>query len=170
LKKISSNLAGSELQAYKDEFERKYFEEFDNFLAKYSKSPTWLSNDQIAKEVINSIYYYNKKTYKLFAYCIMPNHVHIILQPLNKRGEEFHSLSKIMYSLKRYTATSCNKSLKRKGQFWHHENYNHFIREEKDLAYQLNYIKQNPIEAGLVDKAHRWKYTWTDETYDSDFD
>ena len=165
--RISSILTGSELQVYIDEFERKYFEEFDNFLDKYSQSPTWLSIDPVAKEVAGSIHYNNRKMYEPHAYCIMLNHAHILLQPIKDQNGVSHSLSRIMYSLKRYTATSCNKLLKRKGQFWHHENYDHFIRDEKDLAYQLYYLFQNPVKARLIDKAQNWKYTWTKDEYDT---
>ena len=168
--RVSSSLTGPKLQVYIDEFERKYFEEFDNFLDKYSKSPTWLSIDTVANEVVNSIHYLEKQLYDLHAYSIMPNHVHMIFQPIKDKNEEFHSLSRIMYSMKRYTATSCNKLLKRKGQFWHHENYDHFIRDDKDLAYQLNYLFHNPVKARLIDEAQNWKYTWTKETYDLDFE
>ena len=69
-----------------------------------------------------------------------------------------------MYSLKRYTANSCNKLLNRKGQFWHHENYDHYIRDEKDYNYQLNYLINNPVKAKLTDKIENWKYTWVCST------
>lgn len=166
--RISKNLSGSELQAYTNEFDKKYFEEFDNFLDKYSKSPMWLSIDEIAQEVANSIHFQEHKLYILHAYCIMPNHVHMIIQPQKSQGEDFYSIAKILYSLKRYTANSCNKILKRNGQFWQHENYDHFVRDEKDLAYQIYYLLYNPVKAKLIDKTQNWKYTWTKDEYNVD--
>jgi len=166
--RISARLLGKELEAYINEFERKYFEEFDNFLDKFSKSPMLLSLDEIAQEVANSIRFQNNKLYILHAYCIMPNHVHMIIQPLKNQSEGFYSIAKILYSLKRYTATSCNKILKGSGQFWQHENYDHFIRDEKDLTYQLYYLLNNPVKAKLIDEARNWNYTWTKDEYNID--
>ena len=168
--RVSSSLTGSELHVYISDFERKYFEEFDDFLDKYSKSPTWLSIEIVSKEVAASIHFLENRLYDLHAYCIMPNHVHMIFRPLKYQNEEFHSLSRIMYSLKRYTASSCNKLLRRKGHFWHHENYDHFIRDDKDLAFQINYLFHNPVKARLVDEAQKWKYTWTKDSYDLNFE
>ncbi|HHI87753.1 MAG TPA: hypothetical protein ENK03_02305 [Candidatus Cloacimonetes bacterium] len=168
--RIAETLTGKELKVFTNEFERKYFEDFDDFLDKYSKSPMWLSNDEVASEVAHSIQFQNNKIYDLYAYCIMPNHVHLIIQPLKRKVGEYYSLSKIMYSLKRFTANSCNKILKRTGQFWHHENYDHYIRDEKDYTYQMNYIIQNPVKAGLVNNSTNWKYIWIRDRYTNEFD
>jgi REP element-mobilizing transposase RayT len=145
---------------YKREFEKKYFEKFDDFLSKYKLSPDWLSNDSIANIVQQSIHFYNKKMYHLFAYCIMPNHVHLILQPLENENGSFFSISKIMYSIKRFSATNSNKVLNRQGAFWHHENYDHVIRDTTDFHYQINYLLSNPDKANLVDAIEKWKYSW----------
>ena len=83
--RISSKLKGKELNIYKNEFERTYFEKFDNFLDNYSKSPLWLSMYSIADEVKGSLNFIDKKMYDLIAYCIMPNHVHMITNPYRKK-------------------------------------------------------------------------------------
>jgi putative transposase len=90
-------------------------------------------------------------------YCIMPNHVHVLLQPLTSEtqrptdethedGEREDSksvLGVIMHSLKSYTAHEANKILRREGQFWQHESYDHWIRDDDELERVVNYIMAN---------------------------
>ena len=109
--KNSKKMIGKELQFYKNEFEKKYFETFDDFLNKFSKSPMWLSKDSIAEKVGESLLFLAEKMYDLYAFCIMPNHVHMIIKPLQKDNKDFYSLANILYSLKRFTANNCNKFL-----------------------------------------------------------
>lgn len=94
----------------------------------------------------------------------MPNHIHLVFAPsLNekdlevyqtKRGLRFNSkvftTSKIMESLKGFTARKCNKVLDRSGTFWQRESYDHVIRDRAEFHRVVNYVLQNPVKAGLV--------------------
>jgi putative DNA methylase len=55
-----------------------------------------------------------------------------------------------MHSLKSYTAHEANKLLGRTGQFWQHESYDHWLRDEEELERVVAYINANPVRAGLV--------------------
>jgi len=154
---------GKKLQDYKNEFGQKYFETFDAFLDKYLKSPMWLATDSIAEKVKESLHFLDKRMYELFAFCIMPNHVHMIIKPLKENNNKYYSIANIMYTLKRFTANECNKVLERKGQVWHNESYDHFIRNEKDFEYQLYYLINNPVKAKLIDKPDNWKFSWIND-------
>lgn len=155
-----NKLKGKELADYKEEFSKKYFEYFDDFLGRYNSFPLYLQNDSIAKIVADSILFWNEKRYKLYAYSIMPNHVHLIIRPLLADEKSFFSLSKILHSLKRYTGYESNKILGREGQFWQHESYDHQIRDERDFNHQFLYLINNPVKAGLVSVWEKWEYTW----------
>ena len=87
----------------------------------------------------------------------------MIIKPSKNSNDDFYSISKIMYSLKRFTANSCNRLLDRKGQFWLHESYDHFVRDENDFEYQLNYLLMNPVNAKLTDKPENWQFSWVNE-------
>ena len=67
-------------------------------------------------------------------------------------------LSKIMHSLKSYTANEANKVLGRQGRFWQRESYDHWVRNEIELARIAEYIAQNPVRAGLVANSWDWEY------------
>ena len=67
-------------------------------------------------------------------------------------------------SLKSFTATKANKVLKRKGQFWQHESFDHVVRSGK-LGSTIQYVLDNPVEAGLVSNWQQWPYSWLNPRY-----
>lgn len=77
--------------------------------------------------------------YLLYAYVIMPNHVHILIQPLDDQ-----KLEKIMQSIKRYSSFSINKLLARSGPLWMRESFDRIVRSENDYWDKVTYIETNP--------------------------
>jgi putative transposase len=71
------------------------------------------------------------------------------------------SLSKIMQSLKGFTASKANDILQRSGPFWQDESYDHIIRSEGELERVVKYVVYNPVKAGLVKEWREWMWTYT---------
>jgi len=95
-----------------------------------------LRDPRIADSVENSVLFFDTLKYQLHAWVVMPNHVHLLFTPL-----EGFSLSKIMKSLKEYTAKEANRILGREGQFWQVDYFDRFIRNEQHYANTLAYIE-----------------------------
>ncbi len=110
---------------------------------------SWMKEDRIANIVAHAITFFHGERYQLFAWCVMPNHVHAVLQP--SRGCE---LSDIVHTWKSYTANQANRALGRRGPFWQREPYDHLIRDEKDFFHAIEYVLDNPLTAGL----RNWKW------------
>ena len=91
----------------------KYFKLFDSALDGSLNEPYWLSNEQVAQTVYDSLKYQNGTQYNLWAFSIMPNHVHSLLT-LTK---ESLSLDQVLQRHKRFTARESNKILGRTGNF-----------------------------------------------------
>ena len=149
-------------EAEKYKFEKKLYDFNDNFIGKFKNSPFWLKNKNIAKIVMDSLFWGNDRRYELFAFCIMPNHVHLMIRPLIKNEKPF-PLQQIMYDHKHFTAIEANKLLKRKGNFWQDEHYDHYIRNENEFFNILNYIYLNPVKANLVENPDEWEFTYINE-------
>jgi len=128
----------------------------DEFLDKYSEEPLWLKKKEIAGIVIDSLLYNHQKLYDLHFSLIMPNHVHTVLKPLKNKENNYYSIAKIMKEHKSFSAIESNKILKRSGQFWHHESYDHFIRDDEEYYRIKNYVMNNPVKAGLVERYEDW--------------
>lgn len=93
--------------------------------------------------------------------------VRVPTHPANQPDLEFHSdetedtrspLSKIMHSLKSYTANEANKVLERTGRFWQRESYDHWVRDEAELFRIAEYIANNAVSANLAANAWDWPY------------
>jgi putative transposase len=109
----------------------------------------WLKSEQIARLVEGAFFAFDGDRYRLHAWTIMPNHVHVLFSVLP---------SAIVGSWKRYTARLANKELGRTGAFWQTEYWDRFIRNEGHFAVTESYIDQNPVKAGLVTEASMWPY------------
>jgi len=96
----------------------------------------------------NALRHFERQRYDLLAWCVMPNHVHVLLTPYPP-----HTLGTILKSWRSFTALEINRALGTPGQFWQHEAYDHIVRDSDDLRHQLNYILENPLKAGLTDWA-----------------
>jgi len=98
-------------------------------------------------------------------YCLMPDHAHLLLVGLAERSDQQRALS----FLRRYTAgmfiPGGSGSASATGQrlSWQKQAYDHVLREEErrgdafqSVAY---YIAENPVRAGLVEKAGAWRFS-----------
>ncbi len=110
-----------------------------------------LARPEIAELVAEALRRFDGKRYSLRAWCVMPNHVHVVFTVVP--GE---SLEKIMHSWKSYTAHQANEILHRAGEFWQREYYDHLVRDEQELAHFSRYTVENPAKAHLQD----WRWVW----------
>ena len=138
-----------------------FFDITDSYLDS-GESHNYLLKGNISQIVVDSLKYYEGKYYKLIAYCIMSNHVHVII---DKQGFESASLTSIFGSIKGYSAYLINRELRRDGHFWSAEIYDHIIKSEGELESQIKYVINNPVKAGLVNHWRNWNFTFVDEEY-----
>ena len=125
--------------------------------------------------VRENLYHHDGTKYHLHAYCVMPNHVHVLFTPIlqpgklnpglnddtevGERADARSPLSAVMHSLKSYTANRANEILARPGQFWQHESYDHWVRDANELNRIVRYIVANPVRAGLTARAVDWYWS-----------
>ena len=91
---------------------------------------------------------------RVLAYCLMPNHFHLALQPINE-GD----LSRWMQWLTTSHVRRYHRHYRTSGHVWQ-DRYKSFPIEADDHFYTaLRYIERNPLRAGLVARAQDW--TWS---------
>lgn len=155
--------------------ERRAFARWDSALDRSVAGPRWLADAAIATIVDEALYFRDAKLYELLAFCIMPNHVHLVCAPLpvgrsatpahvgadpTISAAQVHSLSSILQSLKAHTAREANAVLGRHGAFWQEESYDHVVRDAEELERVVNYVTSNPVKAGLVASWQDWRWTY----------
>lgn len=104
----------------------------------------FLREERIAAIMQDTLKHFDGERYHLICWCIMPNHVHVLIEV-----NEGWSLSRIMHGWRSYTAKEANRILGRTGKFWMEEYYDRYIRDDSHLQKTINYILNNPANAGL---------------------
>jgi REP element-mobilizing transposase RayT len=127
---------------------------------------------RIADVVQESLLSFDAQRYRLLAWVVMPNHVHVLFEPIN-----VWTVAKIVASWKKFTARKiCDMIVPFPGNanlpigsglapqiesgasIWHREYWDRYIRNEQHLKRAIEYIHQNPVKASLVasPEAYRW--------------
>ncbi len=105
-----------------------------------------LARPEIARMVAQSLAHFDDQRYRIFAWCVMPNHVHVVFSPIGT-----NALAEIVHSWKSYSAGQANRMLGRSGPFWQREYYDHLVRDDADFDRVVQYVVENPAKAGLLD-------------------
>jgi REP element-mobilizing transposase RayT len=113
----------------------------------------WLRDPRIADLVEASLLHFDGERYRLLAWCVMRNHVHVLVEPAD--GVR---LGDIIGSWKRFTARKANERLGRSGPFWQDEYWDRYIRDGRHFAAAVSYIEQNPVKARLIAEAVAWPW------------
>jgi len=142
----------------------KAFLNEDRQLDRTADGPHWLKIPQIAAMVEDALLHgeQTRQAYDLHAWAIMPNHVHLVLQPC-------HKLPEIMPWLKTSTSVRANRLLRSTEPFWAREYYDHWIRNRRELRSIITYVEENPVNAELVLSPELWPWSSARKTTGDNF-
>jgi len=125
----------------------------DRYLDRTDRGPLFLKESASAEIVEDSILFGVPDRYGLFSWCVMANHVHVLLEPL-------WELKKITQGIKGFTSHAINTLHGRRGRFfWQDESYDHWVRDEEEVLRIIEYIENNPVAAGLCTRPEDWRYS-----------
>ncbi|HAG81828.1 MAG TPA: transposase [Cyanobacteria bacterium UBA12227] len=110
--------------------------------------------------VLNSCQFFHNQRYQLFTAVIMPDHVHLLIQPFLKTETEFWSIGSILHSIKSYSAKQIPQVMRHIGKVWQDGRYDELIRDEKEFQNKWEYIRQNPVKAGLSNTPEDYPFFW----------
>jgi REP element-mobilizing transposase RayT len=114
----------------------------------------WLAQPEVAEIMSNALSFFDGTNYRLHAWVVMPNHVHVLLTLGS--GE---NLARILHSWKSFTALKANAMLGRSGPFWQREYFDRFVRSQEHFAAAVEYIECNPVKARLCVTPEQWRYS-----------
>ncbi len=150
----------AERQKQADLETRRAFGRWDAALDRAQNGHRWLADPRVADVVAEALHYRDGKVYELIAFCVMPNHVHLVCTPLSQKDGDYYPLHRILQSLKRHTARQANQILGRQGTFWQAESYDHVVRDGRALERIVEYVVNNPVKAGLIKDGQAWRWTY----------
>ena len=112
------------------------------------KGACFLRDPRVADVVANALTHFDESRYLLFAWSLMPNHVHTVFNA-------YERVDRILHSWKSFTSKVANRLLRRDGEFWQEDYFDHTIRNPEEFERTVRYVVENPSKAGLAD----WKWT-----------
>jgi putative transposase len=98
--------------------------------------------------------------WQLYAAVIMPDHVHVLAQPLSLPTGGTFDLAEILHSIKRFSAREINQRRGVQGPLWQDERFDRIVRDEAEFLEKWQYIRNNPAKAALADipEEYPWLY------------
>ena len=112
-----------------------------------------LRHPRIGALMQDTLLYGDGKRYRLIDWCIMPNHVHVLIEPHRA------PLRRIVQTWKSVSARRANLILGRTGRFWMEDYYDRYIRDRRHYEAVRRYIWNNPVTAGLCRRADQWPWS-----------
>jgi len=111
-------------------------------------------NENFARKIIHTLQSgpLGEQT-KRYAVCLMPDHLHIMASPV--KGNLIDAIN----SWKSYTANLLIKN-GLTGACWQRGFYDHALRKEEDIRVVAEYIVNNPVRAGIVNRWQEYPYSW----------
>jgi RecG-like helicase/REP element-mobilizing transposase RayT len=171
---VSGSLPGTKSRARTDGVEepiyyRRNLPHFERPWAKYAITFATRNHRQLSNKardiVLESILHWKDRRYELYAASVMPDHVHLLIEPMIERDRNsgnpvFFSLSQILQSIKSFTATAINKSENTNTPVWEAESFDRVIRSENDLREKFLYITRNPWKTGVAKPREDYRWVW----------
>lgn len=131
-----------------------------------------LRHPAIADMVQDTFLHFKNVRYRLHAWVVMPNHIHVLFEPIDD-----WPLAKIVASWKKFTARrirdwlagnggvlgEANREIgvprRRAAPVWHREYWDRYIRNERHYMQAIDYIHQNPVTANLAASPAAWRWS-----------
>ncbi|NNJ70565.1 MAG: hypothetical protein HKP10_04670 [Kiritimatiellales bacterium] len=88
------------------------------------------------------------------SYVIMPDHVHFFCVD----AESKTTLSRLIGAWKQWSAKEICPLLGLEAPIWQKEFFDHLLRSDESYSEKWEYVRQNPVRAGLVENARDWEY------------
>lgn len=135
-----------------EEAKREMSRKIDKFLD-LGRGPTFLAKPENAEIVQKILLNADGEYYRLHAWCVMPNHVHVLFTPTGNV-----SLGEIVKGWKGVTNRLIRRNEPNLKRVWADEFFDRYIRNERHYWNEVAYIENNPVKAGLCPNSSDWSW------------
>ncbi len=152
---------------------KRLFAHYDEALHQALYGHCYFKDPALSKIVADVLHQFDGSLYDLLAYTILPNHVHVLINTnlqlphepalIDLENYECTALRDILRQVKNTCGQAINQAIKRDGRLWQRENFDHWVYTEHEFDNILQFIQQNPVRAGLVEKGEDWGWNYCKE-------
>jgi REP element-mobilizing transposase RayT len=147
---------------------------FVTLCARHQKTP-FVKND-FAKEVVDALMFYrNRGDYELYAYCLMPDHLHYLLRLLGKAAESRPIAvidgrpipQALVAAVGRFKSYTTHQAWKHglHGKLWQRDYYDHILRHPNAVQGITRYILTDPVRSGICREIGEYPFAGTPDLY-----
>jgi len=101
--------------------------------------------------IMSALRHFDNHRYDLYAAVVMHNHVHTLVEPLEK-----HRLQDLVHSWKSFTAHKFSKDYGREVPIWQQEYFDRIVRDEEEFFTKVEYIINNPLKIWADVEGYPW--------------
>ena len=107
---------------------------------------------------LSAIRYWDTNKWTVYAAVVLPDHVHVLAQPLPKQEGGVYNLTEILHSVKSFSSQKINQQRGDQGSLWQTESFDRIVRDEAEFLEKWQYIRNNPIKIDLAQSSE--EYPW----------
>ena len=137
-----------------------YQSDHKSYYVTFCTQDRWVLPHQARDIVLEHLVAAHRKTTFLQTTIVMPDHVHMVMSPLERPDGVAYGIAEILRLIKGPSARRINQRLNRRGRVWQHESWDHELRNSESLRAKCDYVANNPVRAGLVEKPEDYPWLW----------
>jgi REP element-mobilizing transposase RayT len=163
MKALSESLASTQEDDQRVKIALEYrnkLEDYDLQLGAHHDNGIQLTEPIVAEIIGTAFRFYDGKDYRLITYCIMPNHIHLLIKPMQDQDGSYAHVSEIVRKLKSYSSRQILKQHPGERHLWRADYFDRFIRGENDYWHTVEYILNNPVKAKMAKKWQDWPFSY----------
>jgi len=130
---------------------------------------TWerLELNLAARQVVmEACQHFHGERYEIFAGVVMPDHVHLLVQPWLKDSGKFWTIGSILHSIKGFSSKQIPSVMPHLGKVWQDGRHEKLVVGERQFQTTVKYIYHNPVVAHLVESSEAYPYCWSNPPVD----
>jgi putative transposase len=107
---------------------------------------------------MEALRHWDRKKLTLYVAVVLPDHVHVLAQPLWRDDGAAFDLGEILHSIKRFSARKINQARGEQGSLWQDERYDRIVRDDEEFLEKWQYIRNNPVKEALAATPEDYPY------------
>jgi REP element-mobilizing transposase RayT len=110
--------------------------------------------------IAEGILFWHPVKWHVHMFTVMPDHVHLLATPCEEKPGRWYALSRILHSVKSYTANAINQHRAMQGRLWQSESFDRIVRDAAEFDEKATYIFNNAVKANLATDGWRYDGFW----------
>jgi putative transposase len=108
--------------------------------------------------VMDALRHWDGAKWTVYVAVVLPDHVHVLAQPLPRGEGGAFDLAEIIHSVKSFSSQKINRLVGNSGSLWQDERYDRIVRDEAEFLEKWQYIRNNPLKEELSQSPE--EYPW----------